>query len=153
MSYSDEFVQSMGTLATSPIIIQMSAFEHHGKINCLSHSVRVSYYMFKIAKFLKLDTDLYVRVGLLHDFFLYNYKEKNRLVNIFMHPKFAYLNASENFEISKKEKNAILSHMFPATTTFPKYLVSIFLMLVDKYVAILEMLYTNNVKGSRRKIC
>ena len=43
--------------------------EHHG-ITRYDHSLKVSYYSYKIAKTLKLDYRQVARGGLLHDFFL-----------------------------------------------------------------------------------
>lgn len=114
---------------------------HHG-MNRYDHSVRVSYYSYKIAKFLRLDYEAVARGGLLHDFFLVDngvisVKEKmNTLVN---HPKYAALFASKYFELSEKEKDMILTHMFPvAMDNVPKYAESWVVNTVDNVVAICE---------------
>ena len=49
---------------------------HHHNCDVFSHSVKVSYISYKIAKRLGLDFISAARGGLLHDFFLYDWKEK-----------------------------------------------------------------------------
>lgn len=55
------------------------------------------------------------RAGLLHDFFLYDPREgrPSRELQAFCHPKVAARTSGETFKISEKERDAILSHMFP----------------------------------------
>lgn len=124
--------------------IKTKDITHHG-MNRYDHSVRVSYYSYKIAKFLKLDYEQTARAGLLHDFFLvdneaFTVKEKiNTLVN---HPKYAAAYASKYFTLSEKEKDMILTHMFPvAIARVPKYAESWVVNTVDNIVAIGEALY------------
>ena len=51
----------------------------------------------------------------LHDFFLYDPREgrPSRELQAFCHPKVAARTSGETFDISEKERDAILSHMFP----------------------------------------
>ena len=51
----------------------------------------------------------------LHDFFLYDPKQgrPSRELQAFCHPKVAAANSKATFDITEKEKEAILSHMFP----------------------------------------
>ena len=68
-----------------------------------------------MAKKLHCDAAAAARAGLLHDFCLYDFKDStpNGEFQAFYHPKAAAENSEERFELSEKEKNAILSHMFP----------------------------------------
>ena len=50
---------------------KIKSIEHHG-VTRYEHSLKVSYYSYKIAKFLHLDYKDVARGGLLHDFFLSN---------------------------------------------------------------------------------
>lgn len=113
--------------------------EHHG-IDKLTHSMRVSYYAYRIAKVLGLDYQAVARAGLLHDFALNkkgrNFKEK--FIDTFTHPKQAEKNASELFFLSDMEKNIIKSHMFPFYTTLPRYAESWLVVLTDKTIGALE---------------
>lgn len=122
---------------------------HHG-MDRFEHSGRVSYFSYKIAKFLRLDYEMVARAGLLHDFFLVDngvitVKEKmNTLVN---HPKYAVLFSSKYFDLTEKEKDIIQTHMFPvAMHTIPKYAESWLVNTVDNVVAIIEALHTARFK-------
>ncbi len=125
--------------------IKTKEVTHHG-MNRYDHSVRVSYYSYKLAKMLKLDYEEVARAGLLHDFFLvdnidFTIKEKlNTLVN---HPKYAVAFASKYFDLNDKEKDIILTHMFPiAINRLPKYAESWLVNVVDNAIAISEAMYT-----------
>jgi uncharacterized protein len=83
---------------------------HHG-LNRFDHSARVSYYSYRIAKFLKLDYEAVARGGLLHDFFLVDngvISVKEKMDTLVNHPKYAALFAAKYFELSDKEKDMIL---------------------------------------------
>ena len=94
--------------------------EHHG-VTRYDHSLRVSYYSYRISKFLKLDYEKVATGGLLHDFFLSSEErnKKERFLSTFNHPKKAVLKASEEFEITEKEKDIIRTHMFPINLSVP----------------------------------
>lgn len=117
---------------------------HHG-MNRYDHSVRVSYYSYKVAKLLKLDYKGAARAGLLHDFFLVDNEAltiKEKLATLVNHPKYAVAYASKYFDLSDKEKDMILTHMFPVSlTTVPKYMESWVVDIVDNGVSICEALY------------
>lgn len=113
--------------------------EHHG-ITRFNHSLKVSYYSYKIAKVFKLDYKQTARGGLLHDFFLSNKVRtfKDKFLSIFVHPKKAEKNANEKFNITEKEADMIRSHMFPVNLTIPRYAESWIVNIVDKVVGIYE---------------
>ena len=56
---------------------KIKSIEHHG-VTRYDHSLKVSYYSYKIAKFLHLDYEETARGGLLHDFFLSNEKRSSK---------------------------------------------------------------------------
>ena len=113
--------------------------EHHGETR-YNHSLRVSYYSYKISKFLKLDYKTVATGGLLHDFFLSDQErnKKDRFLSTFNHPKKAVLKASEEFGITEKEEDIIRSHMFPINLSVPKYAESWVVSIVDKVVGTYE---------------
>ena len=118
---------------------KLDTIGHHG-ISRYDHSIRVSYYSYKIAKLLKLDYKTTARAGLLHDFFLSNEDRtlKDRFLSTFTHPKYALENANEHFELDNLGKNIIESHMFPIYKKLPKYSESWIVSLVDKTSAVYE---------------
>ena len=119
--------------------------KHHG-ITRYEHSLRVAYYSYLITKKLRLNYIETARGGLLHDFFLVDNKEfsmKEKLNTLVNHPKYAEAFASKYFDLSAKEKDIILTHMFPvAVHTVPKYAESWIVDIVDNIVAIFEALYS-----------
>ena len=115
---------------------KIKSIEHHG-ISRYDHSVKVSYYSYKIAKALHLDYEQTAVGGLLHDFFLSpdNRTQKERLTSVFTHPKQAVEMAKSQFDLTNKELDMIRSHMFPINLSVPKYAESWIVSMVDKCVA------------------
>ena len=118
---------------------------HHG-LNRYDHCLRVSYYSYKITKLLSLSPDEVARAALLHDFFFENEttysNQKERLNVLYTHPQIALDNSKKYFELSKKQEDIILSHMFPICQTVPKYLESWIVDIVDDVVALYEKGYS-----------
>lgn len=114
--------------------------EHHG-ITRFDHSLKVSYYSYKIAKALKLDYAETAVGGLLHDFFINdnNWSKKQQIESYFNHPKLALETALKEFDLSVKEQDMIRSHMFPVNISVPKYLESWIVSSVDKCIALEEL--------------
>ena len=75
------------------------------------------------------------RAGLLHDLFLYDWrdreKKKGEMPHGMTHPKVALNNAKQHFEIGKREEDMIVKH--------PKYAESYVIVCIDKYTAMLEI--------------
>lgn len=130
---------------------EIKKIDHHG-ITRFDHSLRVSYYSYRVSKLFRLDYDLVARAGLLHDFFFSKEEKelingnkefivpsfKDKLVSTFIHPKQSVENARRVFNISDKEADMIRSHMFPIYTSIPKYAESWIVSIVDKCVATYE---------------
>lgn len=117
---------------------------HHG-LNRYDHCIRVSYYAYKVTKFLHLDYEKVARAGLLHDFFFVDNNDVDmtkRLDVLINHPKYALINSKRYFELSDKEEDIILTHMFPVAFKTPKYMESWIVDIVDNVVAVFEALYS-----------
>ncbi len=112
-------------------------YENHHGISRLDHSLNVTKLAFLIAKKLRMKNISDVtRAALLHDFFVD--EELQGKINFTSHPMKASENAFKYFKVNYKIKNAIEAHMFPMSTTFPKYKESWIVTLSDKLVAIYE---------------
>jgi len=135
----DEFLDIVGRILTNEEFCKLKSIEHHG-ITRFDHSLKVSYYAFKISKILKLDYEDTARGALLHDFFLSNEGEtfKDKFVSTFTHPKKAVIQTKKIFNISAKEENIIHSHMFPTYCALPKFAESFVVIGVDKIVGSFE---------------
>ena len=85
--------------------LKIDSCRHHG-ITRLEHSLRVSYYSYKVSKFLKLDARQTARAGLLHDFFIdeqLNKKERNEMLRkLRVIPKTSRAQIARVLGISKK---------------------------------------------------
>lgn len=116
--------------------LKIRQIEHHG-ISRYDHSLKVSYYSYKLAKALHLDYEQTAIGGLLHDFFLSpeDRTQKDRLVSVFVHPKQAVNMSKSQFDLTTKEIDMIRSHMFPLNLSVPKYAESWIVSTVDKCVA------------------
>ena len=131
-----QYMSIVNNILDNKEFLKIKTIEHHG-ISRYDHSLKVSYYSYKIAKVLHLDYEQTAVGGLLHDFFLSpeNRTQKERLKSVFTHPKQAVAMARTQFELTKKEEDMIRSHMFPINLSVPKYAESWIVSLVDKCVA------------------
>ena len=119
---------------------KLSLYRQHRKTTRLMHSINVSYISWLIARKLGWDATAAARAGLLHDFFLYAYGEDTPSGKLmaFDHPRTAAKNSPERFDISEKERKAILSHMFPLGGAWPGNKQSAVLWVADKVCAARE---------------
>lgn len=120
---------------------KMNDYKQHCQTSCLEHCLNVSYISYLICKKYNLDYVSSARAGLLHDLFLYDWREKQenaKGLHAFTHPGLALRNSSELFHLNKKEKDIIKKHMWPVTITLPKYKESYIITFVDKYCALFE---------------
>ncbi len=112
--------------------------KHHGLTRYV-HSIRVAKHTYKVTKKLNLDYVAATKAALLHDFYLDNDLPVDKSFDkIKEHPKVAAQNAVKYFNVSEKEKEAIETHMFPATPNLSVSAEGKILTLVDKSVAIYE---------------
>ena len=130
--------------------LKMNRYIQHGNTSCLLHSIAVSYYSYRLAKFLRLNIheNELIRGALLHDYFLYDWHAKykpTRNVGLHgrIHPKIALFNARKDYDINELEADIIARHMFPLTFTPPKYKESIIVCLVDKVLSTYEVFSKN----------
>jgi len=137
--YDNAYMSLIYDIYTNEKFGKIKTIEHHG-ITRFEHCVRVSYYSYKVAKFLRVDYKSVARAGLLHDFFISdnNRTTYERFISVFTHSKICVLNSLSNFELSTKEVDIISSHMFPINFKIPKYIESWIVSFVDKCAAIYE---------------
>lgn len=136
--YQDsEFCRIIKRLLDNSNFDETKRMTHHG-ITRYEHSMRVAYYSYRITKFLGLDYKETAEAALLHDFFLDEVNNKNQVLRLRQHPKYAVENAKKYFELSEKQEDIIKTHMFPVTFTPPKYLESWIVDLVDDVASVYE---------------
>ena len=136
-----EFLEIINELITNDTVLQMKNYLQHYETTCYEHCLTVSYYCYLICKKYNLDYKSAARAGMLHDLFLYNWRERQpdrKGFHAFTHGKTACENACKLFELNDKEKDMIINHMWPVTLYLPKSIEGIILTFVDKYSAMSE---------------
>lgn len=147
-----EYEKCIKDLIQHEMVVSMKNFIQHGDINCLEHSLYVSYSSYLICRQLGLDYRSAARGGLLHDFFLYDWHiaKPYRGLHGFIHPTVALKNANRHFNLNDMEKDIIRKHMWPLTMRLPRYKETIVVLLVDKYCATMEIVNWSNRKNVYR---
>ena len=111
---------------------------HHGltRYKHIMHVAKGTYY---ISKILRLDYISATRGALLHDYFNEEeYLDKKGLEMPRIHPFLALNNSMKEHKLNMKEKNIIISHMYPIGFIKPECLESWVVTIVDKGVATYE---------------
>ena len=82
--------------------------------------------------------------ALLHDYFLYDWHDKDpsHRLHGFTHPRRALENAAADWELTDRERDIILHHMFPLTPLPPRSREAWLVCLADKLCAVQEMAMT-----------
>ena len=147
------FLQCVGPLLESPQVKAMKQWRHHRDITCYEHSVFVSYVSFRLARYLGWDYRSAARAGLLHDRYLYDPADKSAHPGLqcLDHPEFALRNAVALCpDLSDRERNAIVSHMFPLSLHLPRCREALVVNLADNFCAALEMLHLYQTRPLQR---
>ena len=123
--FDREYMECVSDILEHPVFNRLDEFTQHAGSSRRDHCIQVSYLAYTICKKRGLDYVSAARAGLLHDLFLYDWKDVYRrfggLYHGFDHPKAALENAEKYFELNEKERNIILRHMFPLTLIPPRY--------------------------------
>lgn len=138
-----EFFNIISEIIKNETVQEMKDYRQHCDTSCYEHCLHVAYYSYIIAKKFKLDYVSTARAAMLHDLFLYNWREKHREeefygMHAFVHPKIALRNSLKIFNLNEKEQDIIVKHMWPVTIKPPKYAESYIVTVMDKYSAIVE---------------
>lgn len=130
-------------ITTSPKYQVLKTFHQHRAYSVYDHSINVYKTCFKIVTrhHSKVDRKALAKAALLHDYFLYDWHDKDCPKHHFtQHPRRAVKNAKRDFGLTKKEEDIILSHMFPAGLKFPKSKEALILTIADKRCAAREFI-------------
>lgn len=153
-----EFYECIRDIMEHPVVLQMKKFPHHCDTDCYQHCLNVAYYNYQICKVLGLDARAAARAGMLHDLFLYDWREHaaktgDRFHGL-THPKVALRRAEKYFDLNDMEKDIIRKHMWPLTIIPPKYFESYIICLTDKYCGACEITdhYSGKIMPKRIKL-
>ena len=145
MDIKNDFVNLIAPFIEDEKIKRMDDYIQHGCTSTLEHCIAVAYVSYYIARkfHIKCDLDSLIRGALLHDYFLYDWHEKQDCPRLhgFSHAKKALDNAARDFELTNIERDIILKHMFPLNMKFPRYRESYIVTTADKICSSYEVIY------------
>lgn len=143
-----EFQIIIEDLINNKTVQEMKKYMQHSNTSCFEHCYLVAYYCYCICKKFNLDYKSVTRAAMLHDFFLYNWRTEKNIggLHAFVHGKIACENACKLFNLSEKEKDIIIKHMWPVTVAFPHSIEGFILTFVDKYCAMYEFFTSYSFK-------
>ena len=114
-------------------------YMQHSDISVYKHCISVAYTSVELADRLAWNVNRreLIRGALLHDYFLYDWHEKNagHRFHGFIHAGRALQNARKDFKLTIREENIILRHMFPLNVVPPMCKEAWLVCLADKICA------------------
>jgi len=147
----EAFLGAIAPLLDHPDIRSLEDYRHHYWKNRLEHCLEVAWLSFRIADRLGLDAPGTARGALLHDLFHYDWMREGPRGHGFRHPRIALRNARRITELTPREENIILRHMWPLTPVPPLYPESWIVSAVDTVCCAGDYL-AGAVRGLRRRI-
>lgn len=151
-SDDQEYIECIRDLIDHDMVRSMKNYIQHGDIDCLEHSLYVSYSGYLVCRRMGLDYCSAARGGLLHDFFLYDWHVKGSHEGLhgLTHPRVALENANKYFHLNDMEQDVICKHMWPMTIKPPEYKETCIVIAADKYCAFMEIFDFGERKNVRR---
>ena len=140
-----EIREQISALSKEGRLAQTTDYIQHGTVSVYEHCLSVTRCSCHIARLLRIPIDRrsLIRGALLHDYFLYDWHEKDgdHRLHGFHHPARALKNAREDFDLTNVESNIILRHMFPLVPVPPTFREGWIVCLADKVCATKETLF------------
>ena len=147
-----EFYAQIETLLQNEQVRQLDQYIQHHCFTRLKHSLDVAYYSFFITRLFGWDCKSAARGGLLHDLFLYDWRDEafSGKHHAVYHPRIALENARSICQLNKVEENIIRRHMWLITAVPPRYKEAYVVTFVDKYCAVREFLIGKFASDKRK---
>lgn len=132
----------------------------HGTVSVHRHCIDVARYSLLLNRKLGLCCNIrdLVRGSLLHDYFLYDWHDKEYLsqrkrFHGFHHPGTALRNADKEYDLSDRQRDIIIKHMWPLSIIPPRYKEAWVVTAADKYCSFLETvgIHRGTLNASERK--
>lgn len=136
----------LGGLRRDPFVRKMKQFVQHGRVSTYEHGMNVARAARRINRRLRLGADerTLLRGALLHDFYLYDWHEKDASHRLhgFHHADAAARNAARLLGASERECEIIRTHMWPLTLRrVPRSREAWIVCFADKWCSLLETLF------------
>lgn len=156
--FEAEYYETVRDILAHEEFRKLKEYFHHNS-SIYSHVHDVAYLSYRISKYLKLDYRSAARGALLHDFFLYDWRNHDapdlprEKFHGLEHPKIAVTNAKKYFSLNDIEEDIIRKHMWPLTIVPPKYKESYIVSFADKYLSSREFIseYKKRIEARRSK--
>ncbi len=116
----------------------------HGNMTVNDHCIRVAKCSLALSKRLGIRCSQreLIRGALLHDYFLYDWHEVDRVnphrLHGFFHPGRALKNASAEYDLTLREREIIKKHMWPLTVVPPTCREAWIVTTADKWCSLME---------------
>lgn len=131
-----------------------STREHiqHGNMSVNEHCINVAKTSLYIRNKLRIkcNTRDLVRGALLHDYFLYDWHNSDEAaphkLHGFFHPAKSLRNAQKEYQLTARQVDIIIKHMWPLTVVPPMCREAWIVTAADKYCSLMETLHIQ--KGS-----
>lgn len=143
--FEKEFYDIVRDICEHEEFLKLKGFFHHNS-SIYDHARDVAYFSYQACKLLKLDYRSAARGAMLHDFFLYDWRNHDEpelardKFHGLEHPRIALENAEKHFALNDIERDIIVKHMWPLTLLPPKYKESFIVTFADKYLSSKEFL-------------
>jgi uncharacterized membrane protein/HD superfamily phosphodiesterase len=143
--FEKEYYDTVREILQHEEFLKLKDYFHHNS-SIYNHVHDVAYLSYRISKYLKLDYRSTARGALLHDFFLYDWRNHDvpdlprEKFHGLAHPAIAVANAKKYFAINDMEEDIIRKHMWPLTLVPPKYKESFIVSFADKYLSSREFI-------------
>ena len=138
------FAELAGKITAAPSVLEMREYRHHGRVSTYEHSLRVAQCAWNLSRKLPgaRNEQALVRAAILHDYFGYDWHKTSNKDHAVNHPVIAAERACADFELSPKERNIILAHMWPLPPTrLPRSAEAWLVCLADKICSLQETLF------------
>lgn len=128
----------------------------HGSVTVYRHCMDVAQYSLLLNKKLGLKCNRHdlIRGALLHDYFLYDWHDKEYLsqrkrLHGFRHPGIALRNAEKEYELNDIQREIIKKHMWPLSVVPPTCIEAWVVTAADKYCSLMETVGVHKGHGAQ----
>lgn len=131
-------------ILSSPNFCATRRHIQHGNVTVKEHCINVAIISLMISRKLQLSCSRreLIRGALLHDYFLYDWHDREHIsphkLHGFYHPGRALRNAAKEYELTHREKEIIVKHMWPLTVLPPTCREAWIVTTADKWCSLME---------------